>query len=252
MKKIILMAMMTCIITSELQAENMTFHRSLSTEALDFTAVEIIAGAGNMVVEGSESQLIEIDATVVSKDYKKMAKFVEAFDDRMLFHVKQVNDKIQIMAKAKKSAFSAPNIQINLQIKVPKNLNLFIDDGSGSTEVTGLTGALHVDDESGPIAIRQIQNKVTVEDGSGSLFLESVVGDVEIKDKAGAVELRRIQGDVMIEDGSGNIVVVNMIGKLSIDDGAGNVAVKGLKGKFKLIDDGAGTVVVNGQTWALE
>ncbi len=252
MKKIILMAMMICIITTKLQAETLTFKRSLSTEALDFKSVEIIAGAGNMVIEGSESQLIEVDATVVSKDCKKMTEFVEVFDTRMLFGVKQVNDNIQIMAKARKSMYNTPNIQINLQIKIPENLNLIIDDGSGSMQISGLKGTLQIDDESGPIAIRRIQNKVSIKDGSGSLFLESVAGDIEIKDKAGPIELRRIQGDVLIEDGSGDIEVVNQFGQLSIDDGAGDVSVKALNGKFKLLGDGSGTVVVNGQTWALQ
>ncbi len=252
MKKNIVWALMGCLILPSLAAQTLEFKRSLTADPIDTTTVEIVAGAGKLEVIGSDAGDIQIEATVVSKDYSEMAEFVEVFDTRMLFYTKQVNGTTQIMAKARKSMYNTPNIQINLQIRVPAHLNLLVDDGSGSLQVSDLTGSLEIDDESGSMKVHNIKNTVTIKDGSGSVLLEAITGDVQINDKAGSIELRTVQGDVLIEDGSGSIYITNMMGNLSVNDGSGDVQVKGLKGNFKLLDDGSGKVVVNGQTWALK
>ena len=60
---------------------------------------------------------------------------------------------------------------INLTVRVPKNMDVEVDDGSGEVKIAQINGNIQIDDGSGEINIRDIRGDVGIDDGSGT-FVE--------------------------------------------------------------------------------
>lgn len=229
--KLILFGMLLCLTGVDVMAEKMSFQRQLLLPAADLKSLEIIKGSGTMQVLGGEGNQITVDATIESNDYAEMAEFVEVFDTRVLFYLRNEAEKSQLMAKPRKSMYNTPNIRINLVVKLPRQLNLVVDDGYGPLSIENISGTLQVDNEAGSLKISGIYNDVFIDDGDGSMTIADINGQVNIEDKGGSIDATDINGN------------------LTLDDGSGDVVVEGLNGQFVLLDDGSGTIWVNGESW---
>ena len=115
-----------------------------------------------------------------------------------------------------------------------------IDDGSGSIDVEGVRGDLSLTDGSGSIEVRDVEGSVTIdEDGSGSIQITGVTRDLDIdEDGSGSISIRDIGGNVRIrEDGSGSIRAVEVMGDFIVDrDGSGGISVDGIGGRVEIPD----------------
>jgi DUF4097 and DUF4098 domain-containing protein YvlB len=246
MNKILLLGAVCALATPALAGKKQSFERTLSLATDRLSAIEMNTGAGSLEVYGSSGDEIVVNATVVSDDYSDMEDFTSAFERKMIFTIERQSAYAMLTAKAKQSMFSSPDIQINLEVSVPKGMDVVIDDGSGSIKVSNLDGELTIDDNSGSVVVSNINNNVSIDDGSGSLSIDGVTGNLVIDDGSGSVELKNIGGSVEIEDGSGSIHAKVIGGDFTLDDGSGDVVIKELSGDFDLIDDGSGSIRVNG------
>lgn len=251
MKKLIIISAISLVSLSAMSGNKLKFDRSLSMSTDRLTAVEFDVGAGSLDIVGTSGNEIKINATIESDDFSDMDNLVEAFEDKMMFSIERQSEYAMVYAKAKNNISwgKSKNIMIHLEVKLPKGMDLVIDDGSGSITVENIDGKLKIDDGSGSITLRNIANDVQIDDGSGSIQIADVSGNLTIEDGSGSIELKNISGSVAIEDGSGEIIAKTIGGNFKVDDGSGSIDVKNLSGQFKLIDDGSGTVHVNGERW---
>lgn len=253
MKKIALISAIGLVsLAASAGEDDLKFDRSLELSTDRLSGLEVDAGSGSMEVVGTTGNQIRVYATITSDDYKNMEDFEDAFEEKMVFDLKRDSGYALLKAKQKKNNLSwgNKNIAINLEIEVPRNMDLIIDDGSGSIIVENIDGELKIDDGSGSITLRDIGNEVQIDDGSGSIKIADIDGDVSIDDGSGSVEMKNINGSVDIEDGSGEIVAKAIAGDFRVDDGSGDVIVKDLEGEFNLVDDGSGSIKVNGEKWS--
>jgi len=251
MRKIALISTITLVTLSAFAGKNMQFNRSLNLSADRLSAVEFDVGAGSLEIVGTSGDEIKINATIESDDFRDMENLVEYFENKMKFSIERQSEYAMVYAKSKESFNwgKSKNVMIHLQVELPKDMDLEVDDGSGSMTIENIGGMVAIDDGSGTITLRNIANDVEVEDGSGSLFMDNIQGDVSIEDGSGTIELKRISGSVTVEDGSGGIHATDVGGNFRVDDGSGEIEVKQLHGRFKLVDDGSGSVYVNGEKW---
>ncbi|MFC3192685.1 hypothetical protein ACFODZ_00395 [Marinicella sediminis] len=247
MKRIALLGAICALTTPALADKKQSFERTLTLNTDRISAIELNTGAGSLEVVGTSGNDIVVNATVVSDDYDDMTEFTDAFDKKMVFSIDRQTEYAVVTAKAKKSMYNSPDIQINLEVAVPRGLDVLIDDGSGSIHVENLDGELTVDDGSGSVVIKDINNDVNIDDGSGSLSISGVSGNLVVDDGSGSVDMKNIAGTVEIEDGSGSISAKFIGGDFILDDGSGDVVIKELTGDFELVDDGSGTIKVNGK-----
>ncbi len=232
-----------------ISGKNMKFERTLKFSADRITAVEFDVGAGSLEIIGTTGNQIIVHASIESEEFKNMADFIDEFEQQMHFSIERQSEYAMIYAKDKdhKGWGNSKNIMINLQVALPRGLDLVIDDGSGSITIENVDGEVKIDDGSGSITLRDIGNDVTIDDGSGAIMVRSVNGKLTIEDGSGSIEIKNIIGSVDIEDGSGGISAKEIGGNFKVDDGSGDIIVKALAGKFKLIDDGSGSIYVNGK-----
>lgn len=248
MKKTFLLTATALIALPVLAGKDLVIERSLTLETSRLHGLEIDAGAGHMVITGHSDDIdrITVDAKIKSDKYSHSEDLASALDNDMLFTLKRDSGFAKLVAKNKKKMFNNPEISIHLDVKVPADFDLEIDDGSGHIKIFDVSGNISIDDGSGHTELTNTSGSVTIDDGSGHIEI-SGAHDVKIDDGSGHVKLNNITGNVFIEDGSGDVKAHSVAGDFEVDDGSGSIKVKGLEGEFTLIDDGSGHVSVNGE-----
>jgi DUF4097 and DUF4098 domain-containing protein YvlB len=252
-KRHILPIIFSCLIVTQVNAKNkISFDQNLSISSNQAHTFFAGVGAGSLLIRGANVDTISVNATVYSKKYSDVEELREVFNDKVLLQLVKKGSTIELKAMVKRGrwlSFKDPGIAIDLDIIVPADLNIEIDDGSGSLQVIDIEGDLDIDDGSGSITINNIGGDVRIDDGSGNLDLSTVAGNVNIDDGSGNLILNDVAGDVFIDDGSGLVNIDGVRGNVTIDDSSGSINIYQLAGHFKLIDDGSGNVMVNGRKW---
>ena len=210
-----------------------SFTKELQLDTNNLDHIFIDCGSGALKLRGDNVDLIKVYAKVYSKKYSSVDKLRDVFESKMQLSLESMRSKAVLKALNKKSfiSFSSPDISIDLEVVIPLDMSVFVDDGSGSMSISNLNGELEIDDGSGSISIENVDNNVKIDDGSGNLSLYNIGGDIYIDDGSGTITVNGVKGDVTVDDGSGSIIINDM------------------QGNFHMDDDGSGSVRVNGKKW---
>lgn len=124
---------------------------------------------------------------------------------------------------------------------VRKVASLLLRDSSGDVSISGVTGAVDVQDSSGDVRIDDSGANVHVgTDSSGDLQVSDVRGSVVIdQDSSGDIRLSRISGDARIgADSSGDIVARDIGGNFTVtDDGSGEIDYSQVRGSVSIPEE---------------
>ncbi|GLQ89715.1 DUF4097 family beta strand repeat-containing protein [Dyella flagellata] len=155
------------------------------------------------------------------------------------------------------SLFGISYAYLDVQLKLPANMPVSVNTGSGDAYVSGLaqlnaqtgSGDLHVDRISGEVYATAGSGDVEISDvgslrvgsvGSGDLKARSVHKDVQIGSVgSGDVTLENVGGSVTVDTiGSGDLVVREVRGNLTVRaKGSGDVTQSGIGGKVSVPHD---------------
>lgn len=131
----------------------------------------------------------------------------------------------------------------DLVVRVPAELALALEDGSGDIHIEGLSSDLVIEDGSGNLWVEGGRNLV-LEDGSGNVSLSQFSGNLTLEDGSGDLFIQNIAGTVLVEDGSGDVDIQQVKGMVSVSDGSGDIRVQ-QAGGFSLLDDGSGELKID-------
>lgn len=232
MRGFIVMAMFA-VSLAQAESGKYTEVRDLTLPSAGITEFVIDAGAGSLVVTGVDGAGdITVTATIIieDKNEKDAQKLIEK---RLDLRLERDGDRAELDSGFESSWRWDGNAEINLDVRMPATIALRVDDGSGSTTITDITGDVLVDDGSGSVQITNA-GSVTVDDGSGSIKISAASGDVYINDGSGTIEIQGVGGSVRIDDGSGNIRVDDVEKDLIIeDDGSGGLTYTNVRGSVE-------------------
>lgn len=225
--------------------------KELNLSAEGITVFEIDCGAGDLIVEGVEGlSNIEVKAEIIIEGMKP-SRARDYIEDYLRLELVEKHGRAFLNSYFDKSmpsslfSFGQQNALINLYIKMPKNMNMRIDDGSGDTRISNITGDIDIDDGSGDLEMEYIGGSVDIDDGSGELVLSDIDGTVVIDDGSGEIRIKNVTGDVDIDDGSGDINVRKVDGSVSVDDGSGDINIRYVGRDVDVIDDSSGEVSIS-------
>ncbi|MFH2035052.1 MAG: DUF4097 family beta strand repeat-containing protein [Candidatus Zixiibacteriota bacterium] len=220
----------------------------ISTDQIRLFKVD--CGAGSLEIEGVEGMdKIEVKAEIYI-DNMNDREAREYMDDHMTLDIKERGKVASLKSTFENNNFSfgffsnSISAEINLKIKMPKNIELEIDDGSGFIDIKNIDADLEIDDGSGDLYLENITGRVIINDGSGEVEMVHIVGPVDIDDGSGEITAEDISGDMVIEDGSGEIRISAVIGNVDINDGSGSIRVENVDGSVA-VDDGSGNIRIN-------
>lgn len=235
MRGFIVMAMFA-VSLAQAGSEDYTEVRELMLDSDGLTEFVIDAGAGSLLVTGVEGATgIVVKATIIIED-KNDEEAQKLIAKRLDLKLERDGNRAELDSGFDSGWGWDGNAAIDLDIRVPVGLALRVDDGSGSTTITGVMGDVLVDDGSGSVEITDART-VTVDDGSGSISVSAASGDVSINDGSGSIEIRGVGGSVRIDDGSGSIRVDDVENDLIIiDDGSGGLTYTNVRGSVEQDD----------------
>jgi DUF4097 and DUF4098 domain-containing protein YvlB len=234
MRSIIVMAMFVASLTAA-AAGDFEEQRELKIDAAGISEVEIDAGAGNLEVTGVAGlDEVKVTATIQVPDHDGDAAR-EIIESELILTLDKQGDRAVLKAGFEEKFWdSGDSPRIHLVVYIPAQVNLSIDDGSGSIEVTSVSGDVMVEDGSGGITLTNVGGQIDIDDGSGSISADSIGGDLLIVDGSGSIDVNGVAGSVTIDDGSGSIDVRDVEKDLIIvDDGSGDLDYSGIKGSVE-------------------
>lgn len=236
MRSFIVMAMFTASFAAA-NWNNYEEQRRLDLSAGGIGTVDVEAGAGSLEISGVPgSNAIEVTATIEVSD-SDADEAREIIESELELTLEKQGDRAVLKAYFERKFWRAGDSpRVHVTVRMPQNLRLVIEDGSGSMSVSGISGATEIDDGSGSMTLRNV-GEVRIYDGSGSITAVDVGGDMSIEDGSGSIEVEGVAGTVTIDDGSGGIRVSGVLEDLIIvDDGSGGLRFSDIKGRVE--DDG--------------
>lgn len=214
------------------------FEKTIDLEHPALIELFVEARAGSLLIEGDSS----VDnISIVGSACASSQKLLDQID----IVLEQKGRELQVIAQMPENGLGRWGrvAYLDLNLKVPTTTALSVDDGSGSTVITGVA-SLALEDGSGSIEIEDVAGNVEVDDGSGSILIMTVGGEVLIEDGSGSINVEDVEGNVLIEeDGSGSIDIRSVRQNVTIEsDGSGGVSVAEIGGDFSVLDDGSGGI----------
>ena len=191
--------------------------KELSLSAQGIETLEINCGSGFLKVTGYEGRnKIEVEAEIEVEGRRESdaEEFIRKYVELSL---EKKGSRAVLISNFKDfpKFFSLGNTVINLTVSIPRNLDLDINDGSGSIRVENIAGNVSVDDGSGSMEIENVEGSVRIDDGSGTIEVNGIGRNVEVNDGSGSIYIDGVEGDVIIkDDGSGSIRIQNVKGKV--------------------------------------
>jgi len=210
--------------------------RELSLVSRGIDTLSVDNGSGSIDIVGvTNSGEISISATLVvpGKNEDKARKRIE--DDLRLTLDKESDTAVLVAYFEQGSWFNwNDGPSVHLEIRMPEEMHLIVDDGSGSIDIEGVRGDIALDDGSGSIALADVGGQVEIDDGSGTITADRVGGDISVTDGSGSISIRGVNGSVTVDDGSGSINVRDVEKDLIIiDDGSGGLDFANIAGRVQ-------------------
>ncbi len=208
----------------------------LRTAADGVSLAVIIAGAGELVIEGGGGDRIVIEGRACASDADRL--------EEMSVEVSPRDDRVTIETEIPDgwSWTGGRYAYIDLHVRVPSGMALRVDDGSGNLTIRDVA-SVELEDGSGNLEISGVAGDVSIDDGSGNIGLESVGGEIWITDGSGNINIDDAGSVVVDDDGSGNIEIDGVRGSVMVhEDGSGGIWVASVGGDFTVQDDGSGGI----------
>lgn len=209
--------------------------RTLTLDSNGISVLDLVAGAGRLEITGIEGlQQIEVVAEIVVPG-RNDEKALRKIESDMVLYLEKKGDKAELHGYFDHSSWgfrSSP--AIHLTVRMPAQLHLDADDGSGGLEVKNVRGDIRLEDGSGSITLQDVGGRIDIKDGSGGLRVTRAGGDVSINDGSGSIEVRGVAGSVVVDDGSGGIDVSDVEVDLIIEnDGSGGLNFSDIRGRIE-------------------
>jgi DUF4097 and DUF4098 domain-containing protein YvlB len=138
------------------------------------------------------------------------------------------------------------NVSISYEIVVPADTEVKSHTGSGSQEISGVSGPVAAGTGSGNLKLTDIGGAVSARSGSGSIIAEGIAGSFEAHSGSGKIRLTQTApGDVVVTTGSGSSELHGVVGALRVKAGSGRIVVDGQQTGAWNLDTGSGSVRVS-------
>ena len=236
MKKIYIFLITLVTVLILLVAAGFAFEteKTLSLPAVGLKALRIDCGAGKLDVAGADGlDRIEVRAEIHAERVSQ-SKMEDFLKDHVKLLLEKRGDRAVLVVNIEERwgfLFSG-GAWIDLTVRVPKNLALEIDDGSGDMVVEDVAGDVAIDDGSGDIRVARLGGRLEIDDGSGDIDVRDVAGEIAIDDGSGEIKVLQAGGNVRVDDGSGDITIDGVGGDVLIEDaGSGDVKIDNAKGR---------------------
>ena len=212
---------------------------TLDVSASDLLAIS--AGAGDLEVTGVSGS---DKAVIHGKACASKEKWLEESEVHISSGRRAEIDVDLPQADSGWLSFGSNYAWIDLEVRVPEDLALEVNDSSGDIFLSNIA-AVELQDSSGDIEIEDARGAVTIRDSSGDIDVDVASGDLTIvSDSSGDIYASEIDGTVLVEqDSSGDIRISHVSKDVVVErDSSGDITVIDVGGDFRVLKDGSGSI----------
>jgi len=241
------MKKMLCLLSLlvlSLPAFSFQTEKSLKLPVEGIVKLSVEAGAGSLKIEGAEGLAsIEVTAEIIVRGVRD-GKIDDFLNDHLRLSLEKNGEEAVLKGYFHFTGFRwfSGEASVNLTVRVPKAMDLYVDDGSGWLTVDNLRGEVKIDDGSGELTVADIDGDLMIDDGSGEIEARNITGSVRIYDGSGEIDMRTVTGNVTIDDGSGSMKIVGVGGTVTVDDGSGGIYIDDVAKDVVFESTGSGSV----------
>jgi len=213
--------------------------RNLDIDPAGLKALTLVLGSSDAQVEGVAGiKRIEVRGKACASEeewLKDLTVDQERGGDRVRVTTSKNCDGTHI------NLFGSSYAYIDLTVRIPVDLALEVDAGSGDADV-GNVASLRFTSGSGDLKAHHVTGDVLVKVGSGDAIIDDIGGLEVERVGSGDVTFADVRGSVRIESvGSGDVGVRRTGGDVEIGSiGSGDVTVDGVGGNFIVHSAGSG------------
>lgn len=119
---------------------------------------------------------------------------------------------------------------VDLDVTVPKGINVQVEDNTGEVTVDGVNGTVNVNAGNGQVNVSNIQGNVTLNTSDGEINADNITGQVNVSTQTGSVTMHgsALSGQSVIHTGDGSIDFQGSIdahGSYDFETGTGSIDV---------------------------
>jgi len=243
-------ALLACFWATDAQAASGSFEQSFSID--EPILLDVSTGSGTINIRAGNSGQIDVTGHITVKPgtffgmFKRssdeMQELVDQFESKP--PVNLADGRLQV-GHIKDKAFQR-NVTINYEIVVPVDTEVKSHTGSGSQEISGISGPVEAGTGSGRLTLTDIGGAVAVRTGSGAIKADGIAGSFEAHTGSGSVNMtQEAPGDVVVTTGSGSSELHGVVGALRVRAGSGRIVVDGQQEGVWNLDTGSGSVRIN-------
>jgi len=147
--------------------------------------------------------------------------------------------------------FSGSGNNIQYEVRVPAQTQVWIDTSGGGISVSGIRGDVRTDTSGGGISVtdvvgnvdadssgggitlRDIQGNVRADTSGGGVDATSITGSVRATSSGGSIELERVSGDIDADTSGGGIGIVEAGGRINADTSGGGIEASFARGNSR-------------------
>ncbi|HPN79825.1 DUF4097 family beta strand repeat-containing protein [Dokdonella sp.] len=218
--------------------------RTFDVDRADIQSLKAVLGSSDLRLRGvSDLKRIEVRG-------RACASTAEALEN---LQIGQRRDGAQLVVQTEQkgsnsfSLFGSNYAYLDLEIRVPADLAVVVDSGSGDVDARDLA-SLDYEAGSGDLNVENIAQELAVEVGSGDVE-GSDIGRLRVDSvSSGDLNLRKIRGDAEVgRVGSGDLTLREVTGNVRVDRvGSGDVDLHDVGGNVLVGSIGSGDVLAAG------
>jgi len=166
------------------------------------SVLEVSNEDGSITVVGSDTDDCQVDSTFTIK--APTAEAVKALSKEVSLNITPTSKGLSIKVDHPKNTLKNHSYQVDLQIIVPGNMNLILNNEDGNVQVRNLEGQIQIGVEDGDIVCENITADVRLVSEDGNIDIrKSKLAKLTVRKEDGNVKCDNIYGDcdILVEDG---------------------------------------------------
>ena len=136
--------------------------------------------------------------------------------------------------RPKESGFRVrtPSITSDLQVRVPKSVQVDLKNKFGSAEITEIKGSVKAKNQSGRITLKSLPGEVDASTSFASMSALDI-GPANLRNQSGSIDIERVSGDLVAHTSFASMNVRNIKGTTTLENQSGSIKATDIEGTIK-------------------
>lgn len=183
-------------------------------------------GAGTLKIEGTDDGTMSIQTWIYA--WAESAAESERINREIEVNLlSQETENPKVVVSEPQLGHSSRRYEVNMTVRVPRNVSVSVTDGAGSIEVWGLHRGITIQNQAGPVSIHEIRGGIELTNQGGPTQITGASGRISITDSRSDLRISQIDGEIDVRDPGG---------KLQIHHVSGTVVARGNRDGIELVN----------------